>query len=229
MFLKKISDLPLEFKNNEVIFYYNILKGKKVSLIAKRIFDIIVSSLMLLILLPVILIIAIFIKLDSPGKVVFKQKRVTRYGKMFYIYKFRTMVENAESLGSQVTVDNDSRITGVGKFLRKYRLDELLQLLNIIKGEMTFVGTRPEVEKYVKAYSKEMYATLLLPAGVTSLASIKYKDEEKLLQNADDADKTYIEAVLPEKMKYNLDYTLNFNFFYDIKIMIMTVLAVIGR
>lgn len=209
--------------------YTAILEKKKLSIAIKRIFDVVVSLIALIVLSPIILIIAIAIKLDSPGPVVFKQERITKHGKTFKIYKFRTMLVNAEQLGSQVTVDNDPRITRTGKVLRKYRLDEFLQLINILKGEMSFVGTRPEVRKYVDAYSDEMYATLLLPAGVTSLASIKYKDEDTLLSNTDNVDDTYINEILPEKMRYNLEYIRNFSFFYDIKIMIMTVFAVIKK
>ena len=137
------------------------------------------------------------------------------------------MVNNAEKLGTQVTVGNDSRITRVGSFIRNCRLDEISQLLNILTGDMTLVGTRPEVKKYVDHYTKEMMATLLLPAGVTSLASIYYKDEAELLEKSENPDKTYIEEILPEKMKYNLQSIEKFNFIEDIKIMFMTALAVI--
>ena len=139
------------------------------------------------------------------------------------------MVANADKIGSLVTVNNDSRITKVGKFIRKCRLDEICQLIDVLRGTMTFVGTRPEVKKYVDAYTDEMYATLLLPAGVTSLASIKYKDEEKLLSGSDDTDGTYINDILPDKMKYNLEYLEKFGFFYDIKLMFMTVFAVLKK
>lgn len=173
------------------------------------------------------LIIAIWIKCDSRGRVFFLQKRVTKYGRSFYIFKFRTMVSDAEKQGTQVTVKNDSRITRAGRFLRKCRLDELPQLFNVLKGDMTFVGTRPEVPKYVARYTHEMYATLLMPAGITSLASIKFKDEEKLLDGAENTDDVYVNTVLPQKMKYNLEYITRFSFFYDIKLMFMTFFAVI--
>ena len=228
MFLKKLDALPPEFKTDAAYTYYEKLNKRKVSLAVKRIFDIAVSLLAFMFLLPFYVIIGVLIKLDSPGKVFYKQTRVTSYGKTFKIYKFRTMVENADKIGSLVTVNGDSRITRVGKVLRKYRLDETPQLINIIKGDMSFVGTRPEVQKYVDAYTDEMYATLLLPAGVTSLASIYYKDEERLLSETGDTDYTYINAILPEKMRYNLEYISKFSFFYDIKLMIMTVLAVCG-
>lgn len=227
MYLKDFDSLPDQFKNNQVFFVYEKLKKRKISRVLKRAFDLVVSFIILIILLVPMGIIALAIKADSKGNVFFCQKRVTTFGKEFKIYKFRTMVQNAESLGAQVTVEGDSRITKVGKVLRKYRLDEFPQLINILKGDMSFVGTRPEVPKYVDAYSPEMYATLLLPAGITSLASIKYKDEERLISVAEDADKTYIEEILPEKMKYNLEYMESFSFWGDIKLMFMTFFAVI--
>lgn len=227
MILKKWEELPKEFQTEEVKKYYDILSKKKGSLFLKRIFDVIVSLIMLIILLPVFIILGIAIKIDSKGPVFFRQERITQYGKTFRIFKFRTMVNNAEKLGTQVTVGNDSRITRVGSFIRNCRLDEISQLLNILTGDMTFVGTRPEVKKYVDHYIKEMMATLLLPAGVTSLASIYYKDEAELLEKSENPDKTYIEDILPEKMKYNLQSIEKFNFIEDIKIMFMTVLAVI--
>ena len=227
MILKKWEALPEEFQTEEVKKYYDILSKKKGSLFLKRVFDVIVSLIMLIILLPVFIILGIAIKIDSKGPVFFRQERITQYGRTFRIFKFRTMVNNAEKLGTQVTVGNDSRITRVGSFIRNCRLDEISQLLNILTGDMTFVGTRPEVKKYVDHYTKKMMATLLLPAGVTSLASIYYKDEAELLEKSENPDKTYIEEILPEKMKYNLQSIEKFNFIEDIKIMFMTVLAVI--
>ena len=227
MILKNWEQLPEELQLDEVKPYYKILKKKKMSLILKRIFDIVVSFIMLIILLPVFIFLGIAIKIDSKGPVFFRQERITQYGKTFKIFKFRTMVNNAEKLGTQVTVGNDARITKVGKFIRDCRLDEIAQLLNILTGDMTFVGTRPEARKYVNHYTKEMMATLLLPAGVTSLASIYYKDEAKLLDKSNNPDKTYVEEVLPGKMKYNLQSIKEFNFFEDIKTMIKTVVAVI--
>ena len=227
MILKDWEQLPEELQLDEVRPYYEILKKKKLSLILKRIFDVVVSFIMLIILSPVFVFLGIAIKIDSKGPVFFRQERITQYGKTFKIFKFRTMVNNAEKLGTQVTVGNDARITKVGKFIRDCRLDEIAQLLNILTGDMTFVGTRPEVKKYVNHYTKEMIATLLLPAGVTSLASIYYKDEAKLLDKSDNPDKTYVEEVLPGKMKYNLQSIREFNFFEDIKTMIRTVVAVI--
>ena len=226
MIMKKWDKLPDVMKTDEVKPYYLALKRKTASLIIKRVFDIIVSLILLILLSPVFLVISIMIKTDSKGPVMFRQVRVTQYGKTFRIFKFRTMVTDAEKLGTQVTVDNDSRITKTGNRLRKCRLDEIPQLLNILKGEMSFVGTRPEVEKYVNCYTPEMMATLLLPAGVTSTASIAYKDEDRLLKDAVSPDDVYVKQIMPEKMKYNLEYLKNFGFFYDIRVMIRTVTAV---
>lgn len=225
----QIIDFSLHMQSDPVLKYREVLNKKKGSLVLKRAFDFVCSLILLVLLSPAILVIALLIKLDSPGHIVFKQKRITKNAKPFYIYKFRTMVENAERLGSQVTVKHDARVTRIGHVLRKFRLDEILQLLNILKGEMSFVGTRPEVEKYVAAYSDEMFATLLLPAGVTSLSSIYYKDEERLLSESENADETYINEILPKKMEYNLAYLKNFTFVRDLKLMIMTVLAVCGK
>lgn len=216
-------------KNEEVKKYYEIVKKRKAALIFKRIFDIVMSVFLIVLFSPLLLATFIVIKLDSPGKALFLQDRVTQNGKIFKVFKFRTMVENAESLGSQVTTGEDPRITKCGKWLRKFRIDEVPQLFNILKGELSFVGVRPEVPKYVKKYTPEMFATLLLPAGVTSMTSIMYKDESKLLEGAENPDKTYVEEILPEKMKYNLEYIKNFNFWYDIKVMVKTVFAVIKK
>lgn len=225
--LKCWDDLPKNMQTEAVRPYYDILKKRKISLLFKRVFDIIVSIIMLVILSPIIIILSIAIVLDSKGGVFFRQERITQYGRKFYIHKFRTMVANAENLGSQVTVSNDVRVTKIGAKIRKYRLDELPQLIDILQGNMSFVGTRPEVTKYVEKYTPEMLATLLLPAGVTSEASIKYKDEERLLQDAENVDEIYINKVLPEKMKYNLRSLDKFNFFSELGIMIKTVLVVI--
>ncbi|MBP3437554.1 MAG: sugar transferase [Clostridia bacterium] len=208
--------------------YYDILAKKKVGLFFKRTFDLIVSLIALIVLSPVYLILAIAIKIDSKGPVFYRQERVTQYGKRFRIHKFRTMVQNADK-GSQVTVNNDSRITRVGKVIRNCRLDEIAQLIDVIQGTVTLVGVRPESPKFVAAYTDEMMATLLLPAGVTSLASIYYKDEAKLLDGVEDTDKVYIEKILPEKMYYNLKGIEQFSFWGDIKVMFMTVFAVLGK
>ena len=218
--------LPPQMQTEAVKPYYEILQ---IGLIFKRSFDIVVSLIMLLILSPVFLVLAIAIKLDSKGPVFYRQVRVTQYGKEFRIFKFRTMVDNADKIGSQVTVGGDSRITRVGKVIRECRLDEIGQLLNILGGSMTFVGTRPEVPKYVEKYTPEMWATLLLPAGVTSEASIRYKDEAALLDAAEDVDTTYIQDVLPGKMKYNLRSIQEYSFFKDIETMFQTVFAVVEK
>lgn len=221
--------LPSQMQTEAVKPYYEILQKKQISLIFKRSFDIVVSLIMLLILSPVFLVLAIAIKLDTEGPVFYRQVRVTQYGKEFRIFKFRTMVNNADKIGSQVTVGGDSRITRVGKVIRECRLDEIGQLLNILGGSMTFVGTRPEVPKYVEKYTPEMWATLLLPAGVTSEASIRYKDEAALLDAAEDVDATYIQDVLPGKMKYNLRSIQEYSFFKDIETMFQTVFAVVEK
>jgi lipopolysaccharide/colanic/teichoic acid biosynthesis glycosyltransferase len=224
----KWEQLPQQMQTPEVKKYYDILKKKRTGLFFKRVFDLVVALIALVILSPVYLILAIAIKIDSPGPVFYRQERVTQYGKRFRIHKFRTMVQNADK-GAQVTVNNDSRITRVGRVIRNCRLDEIAQLLDVIQGTVTLVGVRPESPKYVAAYTDEMMATLLLPAGVTSLASIYYKDEAKLLEGVEDVDKAYIEDILPAKMYYNLKGIEKFSFFGDIKIMFMTVFAVLGK
>ena len=227
--LRKWEALPENMRTDAVRPYYELLEKKQGALLLKRVFDVAVSAVMLLILSPLFLLLAIAIKLDSPGPVFYRQVRVTQYGETFRIFKFRSMVSNADKIGTQVTVGNDSRITRVGKLVRKCRLDGICQLIDIFRGTMTFVGTRPEVPKYVAEYTPEMMATLLLPAGVTSLASICYKDEDELLNGAENVDKTYVDEVLPGKMKYNLDAIKKFSFFGDIKVMFMTVFAVLGK
>lgn len=182
MLLKKWEDLPSYMKCDEVRTYYDILSSKKYSLILKRIFDVLVASVLLVILAIPMIIIAVMIKLDSLGPVFYRQERVTTYGKHFKIHKFRTMVSNADKIGTAVTVENDNRITRVGAKLRGLRLDELPQVLDVLSGNMSFVGTRPETVKYVDKYKPEYMATLLLPAGITSEASIRYKDEATLFR-----------------------------------------------
>ena len=229
MILKKWEELPENLRTDAVRPYYDLLARRRGSLALKRCFDVVVSAFMLLILAPVFLVLAIAIKLDSPGPVFYRQVRVTKYGRHFRIFKFRSMVTDADKRGSLVTVSGDSRITRVGRCIRKCRLDELCQLIDVLRGTMTFVGTRPEVPMYVAAYTPEMLATLLLPAGVTSRASILYKDEAELLDAAGDVDAVYIRDVLPGKMKYNLDALKNFSFFSDIATMFQTVFAVLGK
>ena len=226
MKIVKWEQLPSEMQTEKVRKYYDILKKKTVSLFLKRSFDFVASLIALIVLSPVYLILAIAIKLDSPGPVFYRQERVTQYGKRFR--KFRTMIQNADK-GSQVTVNNDGRITRVGKVIRNCRLDEIAQLIDVIQGTVTLVGVRPESPKFVAAYTDEMMATLLLPAGVTSLASIYYKDEAKLLDGADDTDRVYIEKILPAKMYYNLKGIAQFSLLGDVKAMFMTVLTVLGK
>lgn len=228
MLVKKWDKLPDDMKTDAVYPYWKILRKKNFSLFWKRVFDIIVSFVMLILLSPLFIILAIAIKCDSKGPVFYRQERVTQYGKKFRIHKFRTMYVDSDR-GSQITVANDDRITKVGRKIRKIRCDELGQLIDVILGTMSFVGTRPEVPKYVDQYTDEMKATLLLPAGVTSLASIKYKDEDKLLENAENADETYVNEVLPGKMEYNLQSLKKCGFWRDIGLMFQTVGAVLKR
>ena len=223
MVLCRWEDLPENMRCQAVRPYYEALAARQGMLLLKFIFDRIMALLLLVLLSPVFLLVAAWIRLDSPGEIFFRQERVTRYGRRFRIYKFRTMVKNAERLGTQVTM----RVTNVGRKIRACRLDEIPQLINILKGEMSFVGTRPEVPRYVAHYTDEMLATLLLPAGVTSQASIHYKDEEKLLTESDNADRTYVETVLPGKMAYNLREMREFSFVKELGTMVETVVAVV--
>lgn len=225
--LMKWDALPEFMKTEEVKRYYLILEHKKVQLLLKRMFDILCSVVLLILFSPIIIFFSIWIKIDSEGGIFYRQERITQYGKTFKIYKFRTMVINADKIGSLVTVENDSRITKVGMKIRKFRIDEIPQLINVLKGEMTFVGTRPEVKKYVERYTNEMNATLLLPAGITSNASIEFKDEDVLLKGEEDIDTVYVEKVLPQKMKWNLEDISKFSFIRDIKICFKTVIGVI--
>ena len=228
MSIKSWDELPQNMKNQSVKDYYEQLSKKRFSLILKRLFDLFASLILLILLSPVFIVLAVWIKLDSKGPVFYRQERITQYGRVFRIFKFRTMVSNADQIGSLVTVGNDSRITRVGSKIRKCRLDEIPQLINILLGDMSFVGTRPEVKKYVDAYTDEMMATLLLPAGVTSLASIHYKDEDEILSSMVDenhsVDDVYIHTILPEKMKYNLEYLKDFNVVKDVILCIKTIL-----
>lgn len=228
MRLKQWEDLPEKMKNDKVLPYYDIIKKKTASLLWKRVFDICLSVALLVVLSWLFLILAILIKRDSCGPVLYRQTRITQFYRPFTIYKFRTMTDHGEQMGALVTTQNDMRITKIGKKIRKYRLDELPQLVNVLKGDMTFVGTRPEVLKYVECYDEEMYATLLMPAGITSLASIRFKDEEKILSaySEQEIDKAYQSVILPKKMQYNLDYLRKFSFFYDLQLCFQTIIAV---
>ena len=225
--LREWDKLPKNMRTEAVRPYYESLKKKKVSLALKRAFDVIASTIMIVILSPLLIIISVLIVTDSKGGVFYRQERVTQYGKKFRIFKFRAMVANADKIGTQVTVSNDNRITRIGSVIRKYRIDEIPQLFNILVGDMSLVGTRPESIHYVKHYTPEMMATLLLPAGVTSEASILYKDEAELLDQAEDVDRVYIEEILPEKMKYNLESIKKFSFIQEIGTMIKTMIAVL--
>lgn len=225
--LKKWDELPEFMRTPEVRPYWEVLYAKRMQLLLKRIFDFAAAVVLLVLLAVPMAVIAVLVKADSPGSVLYKQERVTAYGRRFYIHKFRTMVSDADKIGTAVTVGNDRRITRIGSKLRRTRLDELPQLLDVIKGDMSFVGTRPEAVKYVEKYSPEFYATLLMPAGITSEASIRYKDEEQLLNAADDVDKVYLEQVLPDKMQWNLMSVREFSCIGDVKTMVRTVLAVL--
>ena len=227
--LKRWEDLPAFMQVDDVRPYWEVLNKKRGQLVLKRIFDLVVALILLMILAIPMAIIAVLIKTDSEGPVFYRQERVTTYGKHFRIHKFRTMVSNADKIGTAVTVGNDSRITKVGEKLRGHRLDELPQVFDVIEGTMSFVGTRPEAVKYVEKYKPEYYATLLMPAGITSEASIRYKDESRLLNVADDVDKVYVEQVLPTKMKWNLESVKRFRFLREILTMFRTVFAVLGK
>lgn len=227
--LKKWKDLPDFMKCDEVREYYEILEKRKFSIFLKRVFDLIAGTIMFIILAIPMVILAIWIKLDSPGPVFYRQERITSYGKHFRIHKFRTMIANADKIGTAVTVENDSRITKVGAKLRKHRFDEFPQVFDVLSGNMSFVGTRPEAVKYVEKYKPEYMATLLLPAGITSEASIRYKDEAVLLDVTDDVDRVYVDDVLPGKMKYNLEAIRRFSFIGEIAPMFRTVFALLGK
>ena len=230
MILKEFKELPKEMQNDSVLKYYDVLKQKKIMLLLKRFLDFIGSLILLILLSPILIILAILIKIDSQGPVFYRQERVTTNGKIFKIFKFRTMIQDADKRGALSTGKQDGRITRIGNKIRKCRLDELPQLINILKGEMSFVGTRPEVKKYVDMYTDEMKATLLMPAGVTSMASIKFKDEDEIISKQTKSGKTvdeaYVNDILPEKMKWNLEYIEKFSIFEDLKICIETVIKV---
>ncbi len=225
--LPKWEALPDELRNEAVKPYYDALSRHKAGLFFKRVLDVFASLILIILLGIPMIVIAVMIKCDSKGPVFFRQERVTSYGARFKIHKFRTMVNNADKMGTSVTVDNDVRITKVGAKLRDHRLDEFPQLFDVLSGNMSFVGTRPEVVKYVERYTDEMNATLLMPAGITSVASIEYKDEAELLEKAEDADEVYVNEILPGKMKYNLRSVKEFGFFKDIGVLFKTVGAVL--
>lgn len=227
--LRKWEELPEFMKTPEVRPYWEVLNKRRGQLILKRTFDFVSSIILFIILAIPMAIIAVMIKIDSKGPIFYRQERVTAYGKHFYIHKFRTMVSNAEKIGPAVTVENDVRLTRIGAKLRKYCLDEFPQLIDVILGDMSFVGTRPEVVKYVERYRPEFNATLLMPAGITSEASIRYKDEYKLLNSSPNIDDVYVNQVLPEKMKWNLKSIRRFSFSREILTMFRTLCAVLGK
>lgn len=229
MGLKPWAELPANMQNEAVRQYYHSLEKKKWSLLLKRAFDVFAALVLLILLSPVILILSVLILADSPGGIFFRQTRVTTYGREFRIHKFRTMVDGADKMGASITTGNDKRITRVGAFLRKTKLDEIPQLFDVLKGDMSFVGTRPEVPKFVNQYTDEMRATLLLPAGITSEASIRFKDEAAMLEGIEDIDRVYVKEVLPRKMKHNLHAIGTFSFPREIATMFRTVFAVLGK
>ena len=224
-------NIDKRFETEVIKKYRASIEKKKISLFLKLFFDKVLALILLIPLSPIILGIAIWIKPDSEGPVFYRQERITTYGRTFRIFKFRTMVKDADKLGTAVTQQNDPRISKVGHKLRKLRLDEMPQLINVLVGDMSFVGVRPEVAKYVDKYTDEMNATLLLPAGITSPASIEYKDEDEVIEkfkgSGRSVDEIYVEEILPDKMKYNLKYIEEFSVINDIKIMIGTAIAVV--
>lgn len=197
------------------------------SKISKRIFDILFSSIGLILISPILLVISIIIKITSEGPILFKQVRVGKDNKDFKILKFRTMIVDADKKGLKITVKDDPRITKIGKFLRKTKLDELPQLFNVLLGDMSFVGPRPEVRKYVDLYTEEQKQVLSVRPGITDLASIKYRNENELLDQSTNPEDTYINEIMPSKLKINLDYVKNINLVNDIKLILLTIKTVI--
>lgn len=196
----------------------------KLNQAVKRIFDFLLSLFGIIILSPIFIIVSIAIKLDSKGSILFLQKRVGRYGKEFNIYKFRTMVTDAEKLGKQITVGKDNRITRVGAFLRKFKIDELPQLFNVLKGDMSLVGPRPEVPKYVALYNEEQRKVLDIRPGITDMASLRYKDENDILGKVDNPEEYYINVIMKDKLNLNLEYIEKSNVFFDIYLIIKTII-----
>jgi lipopolysaccharide/colanic/teichoic acid biosynthesis glycosyltransferase len=225
--MKKWEDLPSCMQTPEVRPYYNIVKKKWISRFFKRCFDIFVSLIFLIILSPLFVVLSILVACSSKGPIFFTQDRITIYCKHFKILKFRTMVVDAEKKGLQITGNNDPRITKIGKFLRKTRLDEIPQLFNVLLGQMAFVGPRPEVPHYVNQYRPEWYATLLVKAGVTCEASIKFKDEDQILKGSQNPDFDYVSKVLPSKLAFDRVYIKRFNLFYDMDLMWKTFFSLV--
>jgi lipopolysaccharide/colanic/teichoic acid biosynthesis glycosyltransferase len=226
--LRNWADLPEQMRIAEVKPYYDILDRKRAALLIKRILDVLMAFVLIVVLALPMVLIGLLIKLDGSGPVFFRQERVTEYGKVFRIHKFRTMAVAKENTGNLITVGDDPRITNIGKTLRRMRLDELPQLIDVLQGNMSFVGTRPEALEYVSKYKPEYLATLLLPAGITSEASIRFKDEGELLKETDNVEKTYLEEILPDKMELNLKALREFSIVSDARTLVNTVWAVIG-
>lgn len=226
MNLSNFDELPQSMQNDEVKRYHDILLTKKHTLWLKQVIDFLVCGIVFIITLPFFILFALLIKLTSKGPVFFRQERVGRNAKTFHILKFRTMVKDADRVGIQLTTGDDSRITSFGKFLRKINMDEMPQLLNVLKGDMSIIGTRPEVRRYVDIYSDEMMATLLIKPGMVSLASVKYKNESQLLSTASDPQSVYIEQILPDKMRYNLEYFTRISIKEDFSILKKTIACV---
>ena len=229
MLIGKWEKLPPKLQIEEIRPYWESLRRKNFSLFWKRVFDILVSSIFLLLLCPFFIVLSLAIVIDSRGGVFYRQERVTQFGKHFKIFKFRSMVNNADKKGTLVTLNNDARITRVGRFIRKFKIDELSQLIDVFRGTMTFIGTRPEVPKYVEQYRAEYLATLLLPAGISSSASIMFKDENDMLSKAENADTEYLNQILPVKMKWNLLDLKQYGYWRDIKLCFMTVFSILGK
>lgn len=220
------EDLPSTLQTEEVRPYYEALSRRGLQLRFKRLLDVVGATVLFVLLGWLFVILALLIKLDSPGPVFFRQRRVTQFGREFRIVKFRTMTHRPAAPGEQITRGDDPRITRVGAVLRRYRLDEISQLIDILRGTMSFVGTRPEVPDYVRQYTPQMRATLLLPAGVTSTASIEFKDEAQILAAAPPGQDAYVTQVLPAKMRLNLRDVRDFSIGRDLRIAFRTILAV---
>jgi lipopolysaccharide/colanic/teichoic acid biosynthesis glycosyltransferase len=193
----------------------------------KRLFDVVASAIGLLVLWPVFLVIAALIKLEDGGPVFYRQERIGYKGRPFKIWKFRTMVVNADKLGKPLTVGRDPRITRVGYWLRKFKLDELPQLLNVLLGEMSLVGPRPEVPQYVALYTPEQRRVLDLVPGITDPASIKFANEAELLAEANDPEKFYIEHIMPTKIRLNMEYASHATLWSDILVILKTLVRIV--
>lgn len=218
-----------ENENAGVVDFDALMKKKKAALFFKRCFDVTASFFGILFLLIPFAAVAVAVKCSSRGPVFFRQVRVGKNGRKFRIYKFRTMVADAEKKGMQITVGGDSRVTGIGRVLRKTKVDELPQLFNVFAGQMSFVGPRPEVPHYVDMYSDYQKNVLRIKPGITELASIVYRDENDVLAKSEDPERTYIEEIMPEKIKLNMQYMQKMNVFYDIYLIFRTFAAVLKR